>query len=152
MATNGIRSDGGFEAMMASMRELAVNGLDIRVAASNVDAFMRGQLAKGETPEGKKWVPKKSGDRPLKGAASAYMQTVVGRSIVMKVLGRYAFHHFGAGYNPARPQLPEGRMPKELGNAIRQGLVDDFKAKTKAGKRGYAYYKARGMKITRAAA
>ncbi len=147
-----IRSDGGFEAMMASMRELAANGLSITQAVVNVDVYMRGQLAKGETPEGKKWVPKKSGGRALKGAASAYMQTVVGRSILMKVIGRYAFHHFGAGYNPARQQLPEGRMPPEMGNAIRLGLVEDFKAKTKAGKRGYRYYKARSMKITRAAA
>ena len=152
MAANGIHSDGGFEAMMASMRALVEEGLGIHQAAANVEAFMRGQLAKGETPEGKKWVPKKSGDRPLKGAARAYMQTVVGRSIVMKVLGRYAHHHFGSGHNEERRQLPEGRMPKRLGDAYRQGLVDDFKAKTKAGKRGYRYYKARGLKITRAAA
>lgn len=145
-----IRSDGGFEAMLASMRELATNGLSMQAAAGNVDSFMRSQLAKGETPEGEKWKPTKKGTKPLKGAAGAYMQTVVGRSIVMKVMGRYAFHHFGAGYSPAREQLPTGSMPKELGNAIRAGLVDDFKAKTKAGKRGYRYYKARGMKITRA--
>lgn len=145
-----IRSDGGFEAMMASMRNLAANGLDITVAAKNVDGFMRSQLAKGETPEGKKWVPTKKGTKPLKGAPSAYMQTIVGKSIVMKVMGRYAFHHFGAGYSPAREQLPTGTMPKELGNAIRLGLVEDFKAKTKAGKRGYRYYKARSMKISRA--
>jgi hypothetical protein len=145
-----IRSGGGFEAMLASMRELATNGLPMTTAAANVDAFMRSQLAKGETPAGEKWKGTKKGTKPLKNAPNAYMQTVVGRSIVMKVLGRYAFHHFGAGYNPAREQLPVGAMPPQLGNAIRQGLVDDFKAKTKAGKRGYSYYRARGMKITRA--
>jgi hypothetical protein len=132
-----IRSDGGFEAMLNSMRVLADEGLDMRAAAGNVDAFMRGQLAKGETPEGEKWKPTKKGTKPLKGAAVAYTQRVVGRAIVMKIVGRYAFHHFGAGYNPVRAQLPEGQMPAELGNAIRMGLVDDFKAKTKAGKIGY---------------
>lgn len=145
-----VRSDGGFEAMLASMKALAAEGLSIQAAAANVDTYMRGQLAKGETPEGEKWKPTQKGARPLKGAASAYMQSVVGRSIVMKVLGRYAFHHFGTGYLPSRRQLPEGRMPKEMGNAIRQGLVDDFQAKTKAGKMGYARVRAKGLKITRA--
>ena len=145
-----IRSDGGFEGILASMRELAANGLSMQAAADNVDAFMRSQLAKGQTPDGKTWQPTKKGTKPLKGAPSAYMQSVVGRSIVMKVLGRYAFHHFGAGNNPAREQLPTGAMPKELGNAIRAGLVDDFKATTQAGKTGYRKWRASGRKITRA--
>ena len=132
-----ITSNGGFEQQIAMLRDLAANGLSMTAAAANVDAFMRSQLAKGQTPDGKTWTPTKKGQKPLKGAAAAYMQSVVGRSIVMKVLGRYAFHHFGAGNNPARPQLPTGAMPQQLGNAIRAGLVDDFKAKTKAGKRGY---------------
>lgn len=135
--------------MIASMRELATNGLPITTAAARVDEYMRGQLAKGQTPEGKTWQPTKKGTKPLKGAPNAYMQSVVGRSIVMKVLGRYAFHHFGAGDNPAREQLPTGTMPKELGNAIRAGLVGDFKAKTKAGKIGYTKFRAAGGKITR---
>ena len=136
--------------MMASMRELSANGLSMQSAAANVDAFMRSQLAKGESPEGEKWKPTKKGTKPLKGAANAYMQSVVGKSIVMKVLGRYAFHHFGAGDNPSRPQLPTGAMPAKLGNAIRAGLADDFKAKTKAGKTGYRKWRATGRKITRA--
>jgi hypothetical protein len=144
-----IRSDGGFEGMIASMRELAANGLSMQAAAGNVDVFMRGQLAKGQTPAGDTWKATKKGNKPLKGAANAYMQTVVGQSIVMKVMGRYAFHHFGAGDNPAREQLPTGAMPKELGNAIRAGLVDDFKAKTKVGKMGYRKFRAAGGKISR---
>jgi len=143
-------SDGGFERMLASLRNLAANGLPMTTAAANVDAYMRSQLAKGETPEGERWKATKKGTKPLKGASSAYMQTVVGRSILMKVLGRYAFHHFGAGYSPERRQLPIGTMPKQLGNAIRAGLVEDFKATTKAGKAGYSRLRAKGLKITRA--
>lgn len=155
MASSGIQDEGGgYEAMMASMRALADQGLSIEAAASNVDAFMRGQLAKGETPEGQPWPKKKNGEKALSGAAAAYQQRIVGRAIVMKIGGgdkaRYAHHHFGSGYNPARRQLPEGRMPPKLGQAIRQGLVDDFKAKTKAGKRGYAAMRAKGAKIERA--
>jgi hypothetical protein len=134
---NDIRSDGGFEAIIATMRDLATNGLPMASAAARVETYMRTTLGQFKAPDGKSWVLTKKNSKPLKGAANAYMQNIVGRSIVMKVMGRYAFHHFGAGHSPARPQLPEGTMPKELGNAIRQGLVDDFKAKTKAGKRGY---------------
>lgn len=132
-----IKSDGGFEAMLASMRALASSGLSMLAAAGHVETYMRTTLGQFKAPNGETWKLTKKGQTPLKGAAAAYMQSVVGRSIVMKVLGRYAFHHFGAGNNPARPQLPTGAMPQQLGNAIRAGLVDDFKAKTKAGKRGY---------------
>lgn len=139
-------SDGGFQSMIATLGDLATNGLPMTAAAAHVEAFMRGQLAKGQTPEGEPWPQTKKGKKPLQGAPNAYMQTVVGRSIVMKVLGRYAHHHFGSGYSPERRQLPKGRMPAKLGNAIRAGLVDDFRAKTKAGKIGYAKSgKARGV-------
>ena len=140
-----ITSNGGFEQQLAMLRDLAANGLSMAAAAPRVEAFMRETLGQFKAPNGETWVLTKKGQKPLKGAAAAYMQSVVGRSIVMKVLGRYAFHHFGAGDNPVRGQLPFGFMPKELGNAIRAGLVDDFRAKTAAGKRGYSHLRARGQ-------
>lgn len=140
-----ITSNGGFEAMLASMRNLASSGLSMAAAAPYVESYMRTTLGQFKAPNGELWKLTKKGQKPLKGAAGAYMQSVVGRSIVMKVMGRYAFHHFGAGDNPIRAQLPTGTMPPKLGNAICMGLVDDFKAKTKAGKRGYSYLRARGQ-------
>jgi hypothetical protein len=128
------------------MRAILAGIADIGAAeaAAPVDAFMRGQMQAGETPEGVPWPErKKGGGRGLRGAAGAYEQRVSGNTIVMRVRGRYAFHHFGAGYSPERRQLPLGRMPKKLGNAIRLGLVEAFTAKTKAGKRGYKAFKGR---------
>ena len=149
-----IRSDGGFEGMIASMRELAQNGLPMTTAAANVEAFMRDTLKKRQTPEGETWPLTDDGKPALAGAADAYEQNVVGNSIVMKVGGgakkRYAIHNFGAGNQKVRRQLPAGKLPPKMGNAIRMGLVDDFKAITKAGKTGYAKIRATGGKITRA--
>jgi hypothetical protein len=147
MASTGIKSDGGFEAMQALLHGLA-SGVSAIEVSPQVDAFMRSQLAAGLTPEGQAWQAKEDGGKPLKGAADAYEQRVSGNAIIMQIGGgaksRYAFHHFGAQEKPVRRQLPQGRMPARLGDAIRAGLVDWFKASTKAGKRGYAYHRARG--------
>lgn len=139
----GIRSDGGFEAMQAILHGLA-QGVSAVEVAPTVDAFMRGQLAIGQTPEGQPWQLTEDGRVPLRRAAEEYQQRVSGNVILMRVTGRHAFHHFGAQGKPVRRQLPVGRMPARLGDAIRGGLVDWFTAKTKAGKRGYAYYQKRG--------
>lgn len=143
-----IRSDGGIDRMRAILSGLAT-GLTAASAAPAVDSFMREQLAAGQTPEGEAWTPTQGGDRPLKGAADAYEQSVSGNAIIMKVGGagkkRYVIHNFGAGDQPVRRQLPAGKMPPKLGLAIRAGLVDDFRAITAAGKRGYAATRARGV-------
>jgi hypothetical protein len=138
-----IRSDGGLDRMKAILQGISeLSAVDV---APQVDTFMRGQMEAGETPEGEPWqVRKRDGGKPLRRAAANYEQRVSGNTIVMRIRGRHAFHHFGAQEKPVRRQLPEGSMPKELGNAIRLGFVDAFKARTKAGKRGYAYYRKRG--------
>lgn len=148
MGSTGIKGDGGLDAMIASLR--AIEGMPwAQVAAPAVEAFMREQLAAGQTPEGQPWLAKKDGGRPLAGAAAAYEQRVSGSAIIMRIGGgdksRYVFHHFGAQGKPIRQQLPAGQLQARLGNAIRAGLVTPFKAATKAGKRGYAYYRARGI-------
>jgi hypothetical protein len=144
----GIHSDGGLDAMIASCRALE-NVPWAAAAAPQVDAFMRARLGAGQTPEGQPWQKKKDGGQPLKGAAAAYEQRVSGSAIIMQIGGgekaRYAFHHFGAQEKPVRRQLPEGAMPARLGDAIRAGLVTPFQAATKAGKRGWAYYRKRGI-------
>lgn len=139
----GVRSDGGFEAMQAILQGLAQGVSAVEVAPS-VDAFMRGQLAAGQTPEGERWQLTEDGRVPLRRAADEYQQRVSGNTIVMRIRGRHAFHHFGAQGKPVRRQLPAGKMPARLGDAIRAGFVDWFVAKTKAGKRGYVYYRKRG--------
>ena len=146
-----IKSDGGFEAMLASMRDLAANGLPMEPIAARVDAFMFENLDQGVSPEGEVWVKKKDGSRPYKNARKRYSRNIVGRAIVMKMAAPDAWGHWGTGYIKRRQMLPDGGKQMRFGQAFRAGMVDGFKAKTKAGKRGYSYLRARGQKISRAA-
>lgn len=139
-----IKSDGGFERMLAMCKNLA-NGMPVTVIAPQVDAFLRGQIQKGETPEGQKWPLTVKGQVALRGAAAAFVSRIVGTSIVFIVKAPEAYHHFGAQGKPVRRQLPEGRMPRRLGDAIAAGAVDWFKAQTSWGKRGFNYYSSRGI-------
>jgi hypothetical protein len=141
-----IKDDGGLDRMQAILQNWA--NLSARDVAPEVDSFMRGQLAKHQTPEGDPWQENQKGEPALPGADAAYTQRVSGNAIVMEIGGgeksKFAFAHFGAKGDPVRRQLPKGTMPARLGDAIRAGLVKWFKATSKAGKRGYAYYRARG--------
>ncbi len=130
--------------MIASLRALE-SAQWAPAAAPQIEAFLRQQADAGRTPEGEPWPKRQAGGKALRGAAGALEVRVSGEAVIARISGRYAFHHFGAQGKPERRQLPLGRMPKELGNAIRLGLVDVFRAKTKAGKRGYAYYARRGI-------
>lgn len=148
MSSTGIKGDGGLEAMIASCKALEGASWASSVGPA-VDSFMRGRLAAGQTPEGESWPVTKEGHKALAGAAEAYEQHVSGNAIIMKIGGgakkRYAMHNFGAQEKPVRRQLPAGKMPARLGAAIRAGLVSQFEAATRAGKRGYAYYRTRGI-------
>jgi hypothetical protein len=134
---NGIRSDGGFEAMLATMRDLAANGLPMEPIAARVNEFMDGTLGRGETPEGEVWVKKRDGSRPYKNARKRYSQNIVGRSLVMKMAAPDAWGHWGTGHIKRRKMIPDNGKEMLFGQAFRRGMVDGFKAKTKAGKRGY---------------
>ncbi len=140
------KDDGGLDRMMTILQGYA--NLSARDIAPEVDAFMREQLAKHETPEGEHWQKNQKGEEALPGANAAYTQRVSGNAIIMEIGGgeksKFAFAHFGAKGDPVRRQLPKGAMPVRLGEAIRAGLVKWFKASSKAGRRGYAYYRARG--------
>ena len=145
----GIRGNGGLEAMMASMRELAANGLPMQPIAARVQEFMDGTLTRGETPDGETWVKKRDGSRPYKNARKKYSQNIVGRSIIMKMAQPDAWGHWGTGHIRKRQMLPEGKSMR-FGQAFRAGMTDGFIAKTRAGKIGYARMRAMGRKITRA--
>jgi len=124
MAT-GIK--GGLGAIMASVK--ALEGVPWVVAAKpHAEAYMRGRLDAGQTPEGQPWVPTKGGKRPLRRAAQELEVRVSGSALVFRIHGRHAFHHFGAQGKPARRQLPAGALPMKLGQAVRAGLVTAFKS------------------------
>ena len=145
----GIRGNGGLEAMMASMRELSANGLSMQAIAARVQEFMDGTLGRGETPDGETWVKKRDGSRPYKNAKKRYKQSIVGRSIIMKMGEPDVWGHWGTGYIKKRQMLPEGKAMR-FGQAFRAGMTDGFIATTRAGKIGYARMRAMGRKITRA--
>lgn len=143
-----IKDNGGLDKMRAILAGFA-SGISAASAAPSVDAFMRSQLTKGETPEGEAWKPTKEGKRPLKGAADAYSQDLSGNVILMRIGGagrkRYVIHHYGAGDQPERRQLPKDQIPHTLGQDIRRGMVSDFKSIIRLGRRGYAEQRAKGI-------
>lgn len=96
-------------------------------------AKLREDLAAGRSPAtGEIWVEKKDGGgRPLKNAAAALSAVLSGTTIVFSLKAPEVFHHFGAGAAPRREQLPRGVLPFKLGDAIRKGLVEPFRKKTK---------------------
>ena len=145
----GIRGNGGLEAMMASMRDLAANGLPMQPIKAHIDAFMDGNLDAGKTPDGEDWVKKRDGSRAYKNAKKRYRSSIVARSVVMKMGEPDAWGHWGTGYIKKRQMLPEGKAMR-FGQAFRAGMTDGFIAKTRAGKIGYARMRAMGRKITRA--
>jgi len=55
--------------------------------------------------------------------------------VIIALKGHYVFQHFGARSTTPRRVIPHGGMPTELGNAIRLGLVEPFRAKAKGGQR-----------------
>jgi hypothetical protein len=115
-----------------------------QAAARSVETWLRSNLAAGVDPNTTAvWEPTKEGKRPLKSAASRPTVTLAGSNVVITLSGYYVFQHFPTRGRVARRVIPQGRMPPELGNAIRAGMVEPFEAKTKAGKRGYAATKAR---------
>lgn len=119
------------DAMIASCR--AVKGLAKDAApeaAKRVEASLRATATAGQTPDGVAWAPKKrGGGRAMVNAAAAITVKAVGGAVLIVLRGVEVFHHFGAAGKPARPVIPQGRMPKRLGDAIRLGFVQPWREK-----------------------
>ena len=139
----GISGIEQLDEMIATIR--AIPGPEYVVAARGViDRFLQGTTAAGTTPDGQAWKPRvRDGGKALKNAYNAITVRVAGRSVVVRLTGHHVFHHFSTQGREARQIIPVDGMPAQLGNAIRQGMVEPFEAKTRAGKRGYAYIQAR---------
>jgi hypothetical protein len=88
------------------------------------------------------------GARPLKNAAKALSWRIVGTVGFLVLTGHYIFHFFGTGYLPSRKANLKGRLPARYGDAIAQGMVPVFEAKTKKGKIGTKAYDAWKAKRT----
>lgn len=139
MAGSGITGIEQLDALIATCRGLGTGPEYAQAAARAVEGWLRSKLASGVDPNtNKAWQPTRDGDRPLETAASRPTVRLAGNTIIVALRGYYVFQHFSTRGRPARRVIPQGNMPPELGNAIRLGMVEPFKARTKAGKRGFA--------------
>src|SRR5262249_9484003 len=115
-------------AMARSMATLAKDAAPL--AAREVEAQLKATASAGETPDGTKWPDTKKGARALKNAASAIRVQAIGTVVLIVLSGYHVYHHFGAGV-PRRPIIPQGSMPRRLGDAVRRGFAQPWKDRGK---------------------
>jgi hypothetical protein len=132
--------DGDFPALDSMIESVRAAGRLIEDAAPEVakavEAQLRSTAAAGQSPNGTPWAPKKKGGgRALVNAAGAISVAAIGSVILVKLVGKTVFHHFGAQGKPRRQVIPVGTMPKQLGNAVRLGFVPVWRDKVKRGRR-----------------
>lgn len=121
--------------MIASLRSMATLAKDAApIAARHVEGQLRSTAGGGQDPDGKPWPKTQDGGRALKNAAGAISARAIGTVILILLKGHHIFHHFGVGI-PRRQIIPQGSVPKRLGDAIRLGFVQPWKERVKGGKR-----------------
>jgi len=116
------------DAMIAKIRKAGRMVKDAApTVAASVQAAMRAKLDAGQAPNGTPWAATKAGNSPLRGASAALTVVAVGSSILMRINGRYVFHHRGTAKVPKRQILPEGEVPPAMSKAINSGLAKWWK-------------------------
>lgn len=132
MASAGISGIEALDRMIATVRAIGTGPEYAQAAARSVETWLRTQLAAGVDPNtGSAWKPTEEGKRALKSAASQPVVRLAGSAVVISLRGRYVFQHFGTRGNKGRGVIPQGSMPAQLGNAIRLGMIEPFKAKAR---------------------
>jgi hypothetical protein len=113
--------------MIDTLRSMATLAKDAApIAAQHVEAQLRSTAGAGQAPDGTPWPATAEGARALKNAASAIAVRATGTVVLIVLSGHYVFHHFGAGV-PRRQIIPQGSMPKRIGDAVRLGFVQPWK-------------------------
>jgi hypothetical protein len=121
-------SDAALERMIVTLRALPGLAKDAAPeAARKAEAAIKATASAGTSPDGVAWAPTKKGQRAMPNAAGAVSTAVTSTVILIKLAGAEVFHHFGVRGAPARPIIPQGSMPAELGNAVRLGFVEIWK-------------------------
>lgn len=92
-----------------------------------VDEDLRRTIAAGTTPDGTPWKPRKDGGRPLQNAGGALTVGVAGSTIIARVTGPTAIHHFGTGKDPTRQVLPSS-MPPSLFEKLKRAAFAKMRA------------------------
>jgi hypothetical protein len=122
-----------FAALDEQIRRLrAVAGL-AEDAAPHVAAALKeeldAQIARGQGPDGKPWLKRDDGGRPLRNAAEATTVKAVGTAIVARVTGHHAYHHRGQTRgNVVRQILPTGKLTDPFTRAIKRVLDERYAA------------------------
>lgn len=133
------------DAMANILRDLMNSGAEmVQAGTQSLFNAVQRDVAAGLDPNtGQPFAPTKEGKPALKNAASGLSWRVVGNVGLLVLTKHYVFHFFGTGYLPKRRANLQGRLPARMGDAIRQGMVPVFEAKTKRGKIGTKRFNAK---------
>ncbi len=122
-----------FAALDAQIRRLrSLKGLAKDAAPHVAEALKEeidAQIARGEGPDGKPWLRRDDGGRPLRNAAESVTVVAVGSAVVARVTGHHAFHHRGQTRgNVVRQILPTGRLTAPFTRAIKRVIAERYAA------------------------
>lgn len=132
MAGLGISGIESLDRMIATVRGVGEGPEYAQATARATEAWLRSQLAAGVDPNtGAPWKLTEQGKRPLKSAVGRPIVRLAGNVVIISLRGHYVFQHFGVRGRAGRRVIPQGSMPAQLGDAIRLGLVEPFRAKAR---------------------
>lgn len=119
---NSASNAAGFAAMDDMIRRLRGLPEAFQKAAPELAKALKREadqaVAEGRSIDGKPWVAKKDGGKPLEHAADAIRVYVSGSFIILELSGVEVFHHYGTAKVPQRSILPtQDGMPPRLGKA-----------------------------------
>lgn len=120
---------------IARLRELGrLVPVSTPVVASAVKDELAAQLRRGEAPDGRPWAKTAEGRDALPNAARDLSVRPVGTTIVCRIDGVHARHHFGHVRGGIKRQiLPSGKIPDPVVVAIDKVITREFR-KTMGGK------------------
>lgn len=100
-------------------------------AAEAMQAALRATAAAGESPDGAAWAPrKKDGGRALANAANKIVVRAVGSVLLARIGWPESLHNDGTKTIPQRQILPSGEMPPAVATAVKDSLIESWKAAT----------------------
>lgn len=132
MASAGMTGIEQLDRLIATAKGIGTGPEYAQAAARSTETWLRTTLAAGIDPNtGASWPATEEGQRPLKTASGQPTIRLAGQTIIIALKGRYVFQHFGVRGHPGRRVIPQGAMPDRLGMAIRAGLVEPFRQKSR---------------------